>query len=582
MDPKALIQDYLDGELTTEQFTWLSDWLSEDEGNREAFIRAAFFDTHLHRELTQSDLNRFMKDVDLHTLQASGGQADTEPGLSFLDAPSFVQDEPEDEPITAGRLFVLAGYLAANQLRARAGLISAFAAIIVLGLVLFIVLTGPDETANTPEIADNTPKDNSDLGITNPPPIVATLTAERDAVWKQPGGGHRPGALRQGTQLSAGQRLVLAQGFAEITTASGAVAILEAPATIELTDNNNAVYLSSGKLVGRCETPSSKGFTVSTPSAQIIDIGTEFGVEVNEQGETLTHVFQGEVEVRSVANSTAEPVRLVTDQAVAVGSGGKARIVDAAPQRFARAVPSTQYQSAILASRPMCYWRGPIEEDTRLVLDNGWLGAHGQASGSLLNHPAGYATEDTSGSLGYRSDGPTSSVTVPYRDEFGFNKGFSISAWCWIEPGHQDVMRILSTRVEGGGIGLGVIGRGDKATGGLPASAPILTLFGKSDIVAAKAMPEAQWTHLMVTVSQADQVRIYIDGEEVQAHTIPHARDAGQTGDADTQPLMIGRNPFTGQGVQAWEGRLDEIAIFDRVLPLNEIRTHLSTTNQAP
>ncbi|MEM6506672.1 MAG: FecR domain-containing protein [Planctomycetota bacterium] len=318
MDPKALIQDYLDGELTTEQFTGLSDWLSEGEGNREAFIRAAFFDTHLHRELTQSDLNRFMKDVDLHTLQASGGQADAEPGLSFLDAPSFVQDEREDEPITAGRLFVLAGYLAANQLRARAGLIGAFAAIIVLGLVLFIVLTGPDDAAKAPDVAANTPRDNRDPGgIVPTRNTVATLTAERDAAWAE-------GALAPGSPLRAGDRFTLTRGFAEITTTDGAVTILEAPCTVELIDHDNAIRLIAGRLVGLCETPSSKGLLVRAPHMDVTDLGTRFGVDATSPARTDVHVFEGKVEIERPG--AADAPRIVSTGQSARASVGTARL----------------------------------------------------------------------------------------------------------------------------------------------------------------------------------------------------------------------------------------------------------------
>ncbi|MEM9346429.1 MAG: FecR domain-containing protein [Planctomycetota bacterium] len=119
------------------------------------------------------------------------------------------------------------------------------------------------------------------------PAIVATLTAERRAVWDR----------RPGEDLYAGQRFTLTQGFAEITTARGAVAILEAPAKIELSDNNNAIWLHAGKLVGICETDSSKGFLVRTPRMDVADLGTRFGVDVAHTGSTEVHVLEGVVAV---------------------------------------------------------------------------------------------------------------------------------------------------------------------------------------------------------------------------------------------------------------------------------------------
>ena len=70
------------------------------------------------------------------------------------------------------------------------------------------------------------------IGPDQPGPRVLATT-EHDAVWdRQPG-----------EDLYAGQRLTLTQGFAEITTTRGAVAILEAPVTIELLNNDNALRL---------------------------------------------------------------------------------------------------------------------------------------------------------------------------------------------------------------------------------------------------------------------------------------------------------------------------------------------------
>ena len=44
-------------------------------------------------------------------------------------------------------------------------------------------------------------------------------------------------------------------------------------------------------------------FSVRTPTATVTDLGTEFGVEVNEQGDTTSHVFVGQVKVASVGGT---------------------------------------------------------------------------------------------------------------------------------------------------------------------------------------------------------------------------------------------------------------------------------------
>ena len=42
-------------------------------------------------------------------------------------------------------------------------------------------------------------------------------------------------------------------------------------------------------------------FVVRTPTAIVTDLGTEFGVEVDKQGGTTSHVFRGSVRVQVVA-----------------------------------------------------------------------------------------------------------------------------------------------------------------------------------------------------------------------------------------------------------------------------------------
>ncbi|MFK7790973.1 MAG: FecR domain-containing protein, partial [Phycisphaeraceae bacterium] len=145
---------------------------------------------------------------------------------------------------------------------------------------------------------------------------VATLTATYNATWAPTGRASSPShTLSPGSKLHAGDRLTLSAGFAEITTVEGAIAILQAPATIELLDNNNALRLHTGKLVGICETPSSKGFLVRTPHMDVIDLGTRFGVDATQATASKVHVFEGEIQVsESTDGPDAQPTTLTAGQ----------------------------------------------------------------------------------------------------------------------------------------------------------------------------------------------------------------------------------------------------------------------------
>lgn len=135
------------------------------------------------------------------------------------------------------------------------------------------------------------------------PASVATLTAARNATWAE-------GAVAPGSLLQAGDRLNLTAGFAEITTNDGAIAILEAPASVELVDNKNALRLHSGKLVGICETEASQGFVVFTPRMDVTDLGTRFGIHIDPQGDVYTAVLEGEVQLSSNDDSATASTSL--------------------------------------------------------------------------------------------------------------------------------------------------------------------------------------------------------------------------------------------------------------------------------
>ncbi len=133
----------------------------------------------------------------------------------------------------------------------------------------------------------------------------ATMVRTDVARWESAG---QPTA--DGSRLGAG-RLKLTEGLATLVFDSGAEVILEGPAEIELIDAMNSL-LVSGTVVA--EVPESAwGFTIGTPTANVIDHGTRFAVNVDPgTGETRTEVFEGLVEV--ALPDGGESVRLGTGQ----------------------------------------------------------------------------------------------------------------------------------------------------------------------------------------------------------------------------------------------------------------------------
>ncbi|CAN0371486.1 unnamed protein product, partial [Ectocarpus sp. 4 AP-2014] len=129
--------------------------------------------------------------------------------------------------------------------------------------------------------------------------------------------------LARGSALYAGDRLTLTAGYAEITTKGGAIAIFEAPTTIEMIDHENALLLHRGKLVGICETESSKGFVVRTPHLNVTDLGTRFGVVCVDRA-TRTTVLDGEIEVAAIgADATMPATQLIAGQSAQLEDGAE-------------------------------------------------------------------------------------------------------------------------------------------------------------------------------------------------------------------------------------------------------------------
>jgi hypothetical protein len=92
----------------------------------------------------------------------------------------------------------------------------------------------------------------------------------------------------------------------EIEFTSGAMVTLEAPAALTA-ETPMSMTLLRGRMTASVPPPA-HGFTVRTPTGDVVDLGTEFGVFVGEKGETETHVFDGEVLVRTPSTVVAGKV----------------------------------------------------------------------------------------------------------------------------------------------------------------------------------------------------------------------------------------------------------------------------------
>ena len=171
--------------------------------------------------------------------------------------------------------------------------------------------------------------------------VVGRITGMVDCKWEKEGMRGEGRAAEAGNPTSyilnpksfvaLGDKFVLASGLMEITYDTGAKVILQGPVMYSVEANGG--YLSVGKLTGKLEKKVASGqwpvasnsetsspqplapspcsnpqslipnpFVVRTPAATVTDLGTEFGVEVDQRGRTETQVFVGEVKIATSGN----------------------------------------------------------------------------------------------------------------------------------------------------------------------------------------------------------------------------------------------------------------------------------------
>lgn len=150
----------------------------------------------------------------------------------------------------------------------------AIAALLILTLFLSSLLLFRSDSGSTPPIAAEG---------------IAVLSRTLNAKWKPSGQKfHEGDPLQQGW-------IELASGIVEIEFFSGASVVVEGPAELELVTEKLAIC-HEGRLRAFVPEPA-KGFTISSPRFDAVDIGTEFAMSVSSKGESEIHVIDGIVDL---------------------------------------------------------------------------------------------------------------------------------------------------------------------------------------------------------------------------------------------------------------------------------------------
>jgi hypothetical protein len=206
---------------------------------------------------------------------------------------------------------------------------------------------------------------------------VATLADSMNAKWAD-----TYASMSTGTRFKTNSdKYFLREGLVKLVFDSEARITLEGPVEFQILTEDQ-VKLHYGRLYATVP-QGAIGFTVNTPSARIIDLGTEFGIEAAASGDTYLHVIKGKTTL--IAGQKSNKISTEVSQ-------GDAKKVSEATSSISN-IPcnSTLFVREINSSYKIA-WKGQKTLDLADVVMNG----NGLGTGNSevrLNHEKGFTNE---------------------------------------------------------------------------------------------------------------------------------------------------------------------------------------------
>lgn len=376
-----------------------------------------------------------------------------------------------------------------------------------------------------------------------------------------------------GDTLARGAGLRIDAGLVELDLQGRGRMIVEGPAHVEFISPGSAT-LHKGRVLLRVN-EAGHGYRLDTPQGTVIDLGTEFGVFVeDETGDVETHVLEGEV--KAISHSGGQAILLRGDEALRQ-SGSRSVRIPADHGSFYGSLPPMHR-----ATPGMVHWSMDVDGSATMFartrgLEEGSFGLRFSANGReipppQLDGPFGQAVrfdgEKMFGESGFKGIGGNAPRTVAFwvkvPSDFNTKQGFAMVSWGeWTPENRGGVWQVsVNPLEEDGPLGRLRVG----VHGGMA--------IGSTDL------RDDQWHHVAVVLYPAanpdfgKHVLLFLNGE-----VEPVSRRALGVIDTSTQDashgVWLGRNitasANTGHG-GFFRGALDEVYIFDAALSQREIR----------
>lgn len=369
---------------------------------------------------------------------------------------------------------------------------------------------------------------------------VSGLLTKSDRKWDDP-------------QLPVGD-YELQKGLLNLQFGGGVMVYLEAPARFDAVSDKRVV-LHSGRLSATVPREGI-GFTVETPEAEVIDFGTEFSVDV-EGGASEVHVFDGLVRVHPGASNQrnlSRSVDLHASQAVRItGGAAEPEGIFIETDRFIRNFDEAKlnYFRAVKRLSPLVHYRMPIRDRGMVSEPPEYSGVVLTGEGKRPPHARGVFVggslrvgADSTG-RGGRVDSPPSLTTGQ----------FSLVVFVYLEAPARSGTVATNWNGERGNFSVSLNESGMLQATVRSSDGNELSIAGEADLLAKK------WRHVVVT-ADGEQLQLYEDGKLVAS--APCAAVAASNSDT----VWFGTD---ANATQVWDGRIDELALFDRALNTKEI-----------
>lgn len=343
----------------------------------------------------------------------------------------------------------------------------------------------------------------------------------------------------------------LQEGLIHLRFGNDVMVFVEAPAQFD-TIGDDRVVLRSGRLSANVP-PSGIGFTVETPEAEVVDYGTEFSVDV-EGGSSEVHVFDGLVRVHPDNQRGNRTVELKASQAVRInGSSPEPVDIQIANDRFIRDFeePKRNYARSVRRLSPIAYYRMAIR-DLGLASDPPeFSGEVLSGEGARPPHARGVLTGGSMRVLA-NSTGRGGRVNSPPQLNTG---SFSLAVFVYAETPFTGGIVATNREGEAGNFSLSLDSNGAPRAG-IRDSEDKWVFVNSPETLATK-----QWRHLVMT-ADGDALRLYEEGQLV------NAAPCNMLTSGVLSPIWFGT---AASGDNLWNGRIDELALFDRALSESEV-----------